>query len=67
MKCLVYTQYGGNVSSFCPPWMTKIINKFLHSVLFIIRMGSEFSLFGATRLEASKTDPAEIESICKSS
>ena len=38
---------------------------FLHLVLFTIKMGSEFSLFGATILAVSKIDPAVIGSSSK--
>ena len=56
-----FTTLDGSASILGP----KKSMTFLHSVLFTVKMGSEFSLFGAARLAVSKIDPAVKGSIRK--
>ena len=66
MKVLVYTQYRKICVVFAHlRWvglniLTKNTINFLCSVLFTIKMGSEFSLFSTKRLAVIKIDPAVI-------
>ena len=61
----IYTFFLPTLDGLASILQTKESMNFLRSVLLTVKMGLGFSLFIATSLSVSKTDPGELGSGCK--